>query len=132
VIPNDSATLTGATANAGGTLTFALFAPSDLTCGGTPAYTQTVNVSGNGKYDTTNTSFVSTDAGTWRWLVSYSGDSSNNPRTLGCGVENFTITNDCTSGNAPTLQRARVVRRAGAGPAKPGINWTRLMLIGIP
>ena len=93
VIPNDDATLSGATSNAGGTITFSLFSPSDATCSGAPALTQTVNVSGNGVYSTTNTSFIASDSGTWRWKVVYSGDANNKGSTSACGVENFTITN---------------------------------------
>jgi hypothetical protein len=93
LIPNDSFTLSGATSNAGGTITFNLYAPSDATCSGTPALTQTVNVSGNGTYDTTNTTFVASTVGTWRWASSYSGDANNFGATSACGVENFTIVN---------------------------------------
>jgi hypothetical protein len=93
LIPNDDATITGATSNAGGTITFNLYSPSDATCSGAPALTQTVNVSGNDTYKTTNTTFVAGADGTWRWLVIYSGDSDNAGTTSACGVENFTITN---------------------------------------
>jgi hypothetical protein len=93
LLPNDSGTIAGATATAGGTLTFALFSPSDATCSGAPALTQTVNVSGNGTYNTTNTSFLASAEGTWRWLVTYSGDANNNGFTIACGVERFTIAN---------------------------------------
>jgi hypothetical protein len=93
LIPNDSATLTAATSNAGGTITFNLYSPSDATCSGSPAYTQTVNVSGNNTYKTTNSTFHATDTGTWRWQVSYTGDNNNQGATSACGVERFTITN---------------------------------------
>ena len=93
VIPNDAATITNATANAGGSITFSLFSPSAPTCSGTPALTQTVAVSGNGTYVTTNTSFIASTDGTWRWLVTYTGDANNQPTTSACGVENFTIVN---------------------------------------
>jgi hypothetical protein len=93
LIPNDDATISGATANAGGTITFDLFAPSDATCSGTPTLTQTVPVSGNGTYSTTNTTFIASAEGTWRWRVSYSGDANNDPATSACGVERFTIAN---------------------------------------
>jgi hypothetical protein len=93
LIPNDDATISGAT-NPGGTITFKLFSPIDATCSGTPAYTEPpVTVSGNGTYSTSNTTFVASDAGTWRWLVSYSGDANNAGTTSSCGVEHFTITN---------------------------------------
>jgi hypothetical protein len=93
LIPNDDATLSGATSNAGGTITFNLFSPSDATCAGTPALTQTVNVSGNGTYSTTNTTFIASTEGTWRWQVVYSGDNNNQSATSTCGVERFTIAN---------------------------------------
>jgi hypothetical protein len=96
LIPNDDATLNGATGSAGGTITFELFGPNDATCSGTPAYTQTVNVSGAGTYSTTNTSFIASTEGTWRWRVSYSGDANNEGSTSACGVEQFTIDNDST------------------------------------
>ncbi|HEV8274591.1 MAG TPA: hypothetical protein VGQ26_02690, partial [Streptosporangiaceae bacterium] len=93
VIPNDDATISGATTQAGGTITFNLYAPNDDSCSGTPAYTQQVNVSGNGTYNTTNTAFVASDNGEWRWQVIYSGDGNNAGATSACGVEHFTITN---------------------------------------
>ncbi|HZM75856.1 MAG TPA: hypothetical protein VFC19_09030 [Candidatus Limnocylindrales bacterium] len=93
LLPNDNATLTAATSNAGGTITFSLYAPSAPTCTGTPAYTQTVTVNGNGTYTTTNTTFFATTVGTRRWLVAYSGDNNNTGATSACGVENFTLTN---------------------------------------
>ena len=93
LLPNDSFTLSGATANAGGTVTFNLYDPSDATCSGAPALTQTVNVSGNSTYNTTNTSFLASTEGTWRWLVTYSGDANNEGTTSACGVEQFSIAN---------------------------------------
>jgi hypothetical protein len=93
LLPNDNATLTGATNNATGTITFSLFNPVDATCSNTPAFTQTVNVNGNGTYNTTNTTFFASDEGTWRWLITYSGDVNNTATTSACGVEQFTIAN---------------------------------------
>jgi hypothetical protein len=91
--PNDSFTLSGATAGAGGTVTFSLYSPSDAGCANTPAYTQTVSVSGNGTYNTTNTAFLASAEGTWRWKVTYTGDSNNAGVTSTCGTERFTIAN---------------------------------------
>ena len=92
LIPNDDATISGALTPTG-TITFKLFAPADATCAGAAAYTQTVTVNGNGTYSTTNTSFVASTVGTWRWQVTYSGDANNNPATSACGVERFTLAN---------------------------------------
>ncbi|HVK22941.1 MAG TPA: hypothetical protein VM677_16405 [Actinokineospora sp.] len=93
LLPNDSSTLTGATATAGGSITFKLFSPADATCAGTPALSETVSVSGNGTYPTTNATFYASAEGTWRWLVTYSGDTNNEATTSACGVEQFTIDN---------------------------------------
>jgi len=93
LLPNDTFTLAGGF-SATGTVSFKLFAPSDATCSGTPAYEQTVSLSGGTTAATTNASFLATDAGTWRWLVVYSGDNNNNGVTLACGVERFTIVNN--------------------------------------
>jgi hypothetical protein len=92
LIPNDDATISGALAPTG-TITFKLFAPADATCAGAGAYSQTVTVNGNGTYSTSNTSFVASTLGTWRWQVTYSGDANNNPATSACGVERFTLAN---------------------------------------
>jgi len=91
--PNDTATISGASATATGSVTFELFGPSDATCSGTPAFTQTVAVNGNGDYSTTNTSFLASTPGTWQWRVAYSGDAANVGKTSACGVEHFSITN---------------------------------------
>jgi len=93
LIPNDTMTLTGATANAGGSITFKLYSPSDAGCTGVPALTQTVTVSGNGTYTTTNSLVHATTAGVWRWATSYSGDGNNEAVNSACGVESFTIVN---------------------------------------
>jgi hypothetical protein len=75
-----------------GTMTFKLFPPNDPTCSGTPAFKQTVTVN-NGIGLTTNTTFIATQPGTWRWLVRYSGDATHNKASSGCGVESFTLKN---------------------------------------
>jgi hypothetical protein len=93
LIPNDNFTLSGGF-NPTGTITFNLYDPSDATCAGTPALTQTVNVSGNGTYSTTNTTFIASTEGTWRWQSSYSGDGNNQPVASSCGTERFTIANN--------------------------------------
>jgi hypothetical protein len=93
LIPNDNFILSGGLGTVTGSIVFNLYAPSDATCAGTPALTQTVTVNGNGTYSTTNSTFHSTTEGTWRWASTYSGDASNLPATSACGVEQFTIVN---------------------------------------
>ncbi|MDF2051815.1 hypothetical protein, partial [Arthrobacter sp. Cr_A7] len=93
LIPNDNFLLSGGLGSVTGTVTFSLYSPSDASCAGTPAYTQTVTVNGNGTYSTANTAFHATAEGTWRWASSYSGDAYNLGAASACGVEQFTIDN---------------------------------------
>jgi hypothetical protein len=50
-------------------------------------------VNGNATYSTGNTTFVASAPGTWRWLVTYSGDDNNEGFAIACGTERFTIAN---------------------------------------
>ena len=90
VILNDTGTLASG-ASPTGSIIFNLYDPSHTDCSGTPAYTQTVPVSGNGSYSTSNTTPAST-AGTWSWTATYSGDSKNFGASSTCGHETVTVT----------------------------------------
>ncbi len=93
---NDTATVAGGT-NPTGTVTFYLFSPSQ-TCSAWPAnssdytFTQTVSVSGDGTYDTTDGPSP-TAAGTWNWVAVYSGDTNNSGTDSVCGTEPVTVSN---------------------------------------
>jgi uncharacterized GH25 family protein len=88
---HDVATLSGASADAGGTITFSLYGPaSSPDCSGTVVFTSTVNVSGNGDYNSGN--FTPTTAGSYYWIASYSGDSNNLPSSGACGDQGETST----------------------------------------
>jgi hypothetical protein len=93
VVPNDSFTLSGTTGGAGGTITFRLFDPTHASCSGTPVFTETVDVNGDGTYSTANTKTRAGTPGSWRWESTYSGDRNNHPVTSTCGAERFTIAN---------------------------------------
>ena len=90
---SDTGHLTGATAAAGGTITFHLF--SDAACmtevktGLSP-----VSVNGNGNYN--SGSFTPTAAGTYYWTASYSGDTNNFPVSTKCGEAGESV-------NAPSI-----------------------------
>jgi hypothetical protein len=81
---------------ASGTMTFSLYPPSEVQCKHTPAFTETVPVS-NGVGMTNNTSFIATQPGKWRWVVTYSGDSTHPAASSPCGFEYFVINNDHTT-----------------------------------
>src|SRR5207247_725338 len=82
----DSAMLSGGL-NPGGSITFALYLPSDTTYS-SPIYTKVVTVMGDGPYG--GASYVPTLAngtGTYQWLATYSGDGSNQSVNSGQGNE---------------------------------------------
>jgi uncharacterized repeat protein (TIGR01451 family) len=86
----DTATLSGASANATGTITFHLF--SDANCNnevaGSPV---TKAVNGNGQY--TSPAITVQNVGTYFWRDSYSGDANNNAVGLtACGIKSESAT----------------------------------------
>jgi hypothetical protein len=95
---SDSATLSGATTTAGGTITFRLYGPNDATCSGVAAFSSVIPVSGNGVYG--SGTFTPTSAGTYRWTAVYSGDLKNATVTDGCNADNESAT---VSPRGPTL-----------------------------
>jgi hypothetical protein len=116
----DTSTLTGTTpdvtpvvpqlpravaANAGGTVIFTLYGPTDTTCT-TPIFTSSaLPVNGDGTYGPVT--FTPTQGpGTYRWIATYSGDPSNNGATEVCGApgEESTVTTAAvtSSSNPPT------------------------------
>jgi uncharacterized delta-60 repeat protein len=68
--------------NTTGTVTFTLFGPDNGTCAGTPIFTSTKPVNGNGSYN--SDSFAPTSSGTYRFVVTYSGDTNNNAVATAC------------------------------------------------
>ncbi|MBV9607259.1 MAG: galactose mutarotase [Solirubrobacterales bacterium] len=94
------ATLSDATSNASGAITYTVFgpqpsAPTNCTTGGTPVGTATV--SGSGAYQPSG-GYVPPSAGTYYWYASYSGDAGNQPATSGCGAG---MTSTVVSASAP-------------------------------
>ena len=79
-----------------GTLTFRLYGPDNTTCTGSPMFTSTKLVLGNGSY--TSDPKTPTVPGRYRWLVSYSGDLSNVAQVTTCSD-----TNAFTQGARPAV-----------------------------
>jgi hypothetical protein len=84
---NDSATLSGATPTAGGSVTYTYYTDSACSAGATAA--GTVTVSGGVVPDSTSVPFNT--AGTYYWQAAYSGDASNASATSPCTSEILTI-----------------------------------------
>jgi hypothetical protein len=84
---HDSATLTGATANAGGTVTYSVY--SDNSCKTKVADGGTVNVTNASVPDSNAVTFST--VGTYYWQAAYSGDSNNNGSLSTCTDEQLVV-----------------------------------------
>jgi uncharacterized repeat protein (TIGR01451 family) len=117
-----------------GTISFALYPPSDPKCLGTPVGSGSplvVSVNGNGAYKSpiVEKRYI-TQAGTYHWTASYSGDANNSPATSPCADAPVTISQPVLSiaktpdnatiaaGNTATF--TIVVTNLGPGTAKNG------------
>ena len=91
---SDTATLTGATSDATGTITFNVYGPDDEDCSGEPAFTSEVDVNGSGVYSSDLTpndptdDFVPGAVGIYRWTAEYSGDDNNEAVSSDCNAPN--------------------------------------------
>jgi hypothetical protein len=75
-----------------GTITFELFGPDDATCARPPVFVTTLPVMGNGEYP--SAAFAVAGFGTYRWVVTYSGDAMNTgvgPTACGDSTETVTV-----------------------------------------
>jgi hypothetical protein len=135
----DTATLSGATADAGGTITFNVYDNNE--CGGTPVFTDTVDVSGNGDY--TSGVFTPDTAGNYFWIASYSGDANNKPSSGSCrddGETSSLTPSPSLSTSATETHRvppstpvspspSHGVASTGAGPINDEVNWAIGLLV---
>lgn len=96
---HDTAAIAGGSAPSGQG-TFTLYGPNDAGCSGTPVFTSSVSVSGNGSYDSAD--FSPSAAGTYRWTASYSGDANNNAAAAGCNAPGEQVTVNATVPGPPT------------------------------
>src|SRR5437867_2445531 len=101
---SDTATISGATSDAGGTITFHLF--SDATCA-TEVSTglSPVTVNGNGNYNSGN--FTPTAVGTYYWTAVYSGDAKNLSASTSCGDANESSIVNKAPSSISTAQQLR-------------------------
>jgi len=85
---SDTATLSGGTSGAGGTITFMLF--SDSACSSQVGTNVTVAVNGADGKNYTSPPITVNTAGTYYWVASYGGDSKNAASSSTCGDVNET------------------------------------------
>ena len=65
-----------------GTLAFKLYGPGNTTCAGTPVFTSSKAVAGNGSYS--SAPFTATVGGTYQWVLTYGGDANNESVSTSC------------------------------------------------
>ena len=107
---SDTATLSGGD-NPSGTVMFKLFGPGDPTCVGSPIFTSKVNtVNGNGTY--ASDPFTASTSGTYRWVVTYSGDANNQGASAACGTDSESV--------AVTAATTQVKLASSVNPSAPG------------
>lgn len=94
----DTAHLSG-TFSATGTISFTLYGPDDATCTTGAISTTSVAVAGNADY--TSAAFTTTQAGTYRWIASYSGDANNGAVSGACNDSSESVV---VAGPPPTVQ----------------------------
>jgi hypothetical protein len=117
--------LSGATANAAGTVTFRVFgpqpsAPTDCSIGGTTVGSATV--SGSGTYHP-GASFTPAAGGTYWWYATYSGDGYNSPASSACGTSMAsTVVQDFSIGASPATQTALT-----GGTSDDGATYTAVI-----
>jgi uncharacterized repeat protein (TIGR01451 family) len=116
VTVHDSTTLSGATASAGGTVTYSVY--SDLGCTNKVAEGGTVTVTNGTVPDSNNVTFD--NPGTYYWQAKYSGDGNNKPAVSPCSDEQLVV--------VPEVDLA-VTKVGSPNPVEHGSNITWTMVV---
>ncbi|HKZ44623.1 MAG TPA: ice-binding family protein [Anaerolineales bacterium] len=110
----DTATLTGAAASAGGTVTYTYYTDSACTLDPVSAGTKTVTGVGNNVPNSNSMTFNL--AGTYYWRAVYSGGTGTNGAVSACNVPAETLTVTATPTPTPTVVPAKVIPAIGFAP----------------
>ena len=86
----NQATLTGATSNAGGTVTYTLY--SGIACTGAPVYTSSAATVSSGVVPQSSP-LTAPPVGNYMWQATYSGDINNQGDTSACGSDPLEVKN---------------------------------------
>jgi len=116
---HDEATLAGGEGPTG-TVEFELFGPSDAECKATPVFTSEVLVSEAGSYESVG--YEPAEAGTYHWVVSYSGDVGNEAAQTTCGETGGSITVTNPDVTEPEVRTTVTTTSTGQSPVTPAIS----------
>ena len=121
---SDTATLAGGSGTLGGTITFTLYGPNDATCGNAAIFTnpKTVVSSGGGAGTAISDPFTPSQAGTYRWRASYSGDTNNAATATACNDlgETSVVTQD--SSPPPGGSADPIITTVSCNPSTVQVN----------
>jgi hypothetical protein len=112
---HDTAVLSGASATAGGTVTYEVF--DDRNCGSSSGLVATlapVTVTGGSAPDSPN--WTPTSSGAYYFVAFYSGDINNSAATSGCAAEPITVS---ASTSTPTPAEPSTASPSGSSPTSP-------------
>ncbi|MCA1843745.1 MAG: hypothetical protein LC792_11290, partial [Actinobacteria bacterium] len=119
-----------------GTITFVLYGPNNNTCTGSPAFTSTKTVSGNGAYS--SDWFTPTSPGRYQWIAFYSGDVNNTPVSTSCADAANSVTIGGTasaslSASPSSVRQGGVLTVTwGAIQSPTSTDWIGLYAAGAP
>lgn len=123
---SDTATLSGATSDAGGTITFHLYSDAGCT---TEISTDLspVSVNGNGSYNSGN--FTPSAVGTYYWTGGYSGDADNLSTSTSCGnAGESSVVGKAPTGIATaqtlTPQDSATISATNGGPSTGSVTFS--------
>jgi uncharacterized repeat protein (TIGR01451 family) len=119
---SDSAQISGATSNAGGTITYNVY--DNANCTGTPVFTSGPLTVTNGVAPGSGNLGPFTSPGTYQWQAEYTGDTNNKPAESACGTEAMAVVGLAIDKKADAAsvetgsQVGFTVTVTGSGPAK--------------
>jgi hypothetical protein len=115
---HDSSTLTGATANAGGTVTYTVYTNTACNAGARAAGTKTVT---NGVVPNSD-DLVFSSAGDFYWQAVYSGDANNGTATSVCTSEHLVVTSGGGGGGGETQSNTPSTPSTPTTPSTPQVT----------
>src|SRR5205085_3994562 len=100
-----------------GTMAYKLYGPNNLTCSGSPVFTSVRTVAWY--INSASESYNPVPAGTYQWVINYSGDANNNAQSTTCSDTSLGFTmavanTTAVSGTPTTVARGGTIT----------VNWS--------
>jgi hypothetical protein len=126
---SDSATVSGLTSDATGTVTFHLFGPDDAMCTGTDLLNRQVALGTvtSGSATVSSGDFTPTAPGEYRWIAEYSGDANNLAASGSCNDADeltLVVSTSITTGQFLYPNDAATITASGGGDLEGSVVFT--------